>query len=229
MWRSQRSLSSVVITASPTAPPRLRIRLKRPDAFLIRSGGSVPSASTLTGIIAIISRDAAQRLRDEELVERPVLGDRHQFEAGEGEQASPNASIMSAGRRFCDSAPAIGAVSIMKAPVTNIVSPICERVVAAHAGEKHGIEDRPGHRGRCRARRMKQRAGREIAVGEGLEVDDRLARRQRPRKEGDAGDHRDQREDDDGACPGTSRFSAPSSSTYSRLPRKTARSRRAPM
>ena len=34
---------------------RLRVRLKSPEAFLILSGGSVPSASTLIGIMQSIS------------------------------------------------------------------------------------------------------------------------------------------------------------------------------
>ena len=37
------------MTASPNAPPRLRVRLNRPDAFFIFAGGVVPSARLLIG------------------------------------------------------------------------------------------------------------------------------------------------------------------------------------
>ena len=50
-----RSLNQVLMAASPMAPPRLRIRLNRPDAFFTRSGGSVPSAVLVTGMMANIS------------------------------------------------------------------------------------------------------------------------------------------------------------------------------
>ena len=42
--------------ASPTAPPRLRVRLKRPEAFFSRSGGSVPSAMLLIGTMPASGR-----------------------------------------------------------------------------------------------------------------------------------------------------------------------------
>ena len=51
------------MTARPTAPPRLRVRLKRPEAFLSWSGGSVPSARLLIGTMQSISERAAQDLR----------------------------------------------------------------------------------------------------------------------------------------------------------------------
>ena len=47
--------SSVLISASPTAPPRLRVRLNRPEAFLILCGGIVPSARLLIGTMHSIS------------------------------------------------------------------------------------------------------------------------------------------------------------------------------
>src|SRR5262249_40690580 len=50
-----RSLSPVLIAARPMAPPRLRIRLNRPEAFFTRSGARVPSAVLVTGTIAKIS------------------------------------------------------------------------------------------------------------------------------------------------------------------------------
>ena len=53
--RSMRLSSIVLISARPTAPPRLRIRLKRPDAFLIFCGGMVPSARLLIGTMHSIS------------------------------------------------------------------------------------------------------------------------------------------------------------------------------
>ena len=54
MCRSVRSFSTWLMTASPTAPPRLRVRLNRPEAFFTRSGASVPSAMVLVGTIASI-------------------------------------------------------------------------------------------------------------------------------------------------------------------------------
>ena len=64
-----------VDSARPTAPPRLRVRLKRPEAFLIGCGGKVPRARLLIGTIHTIMPEAAQHLGDEQLVEIPVLGD----------------------------------------------------------------------------------------------------------------------------------------------------------
>ena len=49
--RSMRLLSTVLMAARPMAPPRLRIRLNRPEAFFMRSGASVPSAVLVTGTI----------------------------------------------------------------------------------------------------------------------------------------------------------------------------------
>ena len=46
--------STVLSAASPTAPPRLRVRLNSPEAFFSRSGGSVPSATLVIGTIASI-------------------------------------------------------------------------------------------------------------------------------------------------------------------------------
>ena len=63
------------MTASPTAPPRLRVRLNRPEAFFTRSGGRVPSAMLLVGTIANIMPIAAQDLRQQQLVEIVVAGD----------------------------------------------------------------------------------------------------------------------------------------------------------
>ena len=48
--------SSVLMSARPTAPPRLRVRLKRPEAFLIFCGGMVPSARLLIGTMDSISQ-----------------------------------------------------------------------------------------------------------------------------------------------------------------------------
>ena len=54
MCRSVREFSTELRTASPTAPPRLRVRLNSAEAFFTRSGGSVPSAMVLAGTIANI-------------------------------------------------------------------------------------------------------------------------------------------------------------------------------
>ncbi len=43
------------MNARPTAPPRLRVRLKRPEAFFSWSGGSVPSDRLLIGTMHSIS------------------------------------------------------------------------------------------------------------------------------------------------------------------------------
>jgi len=47
--RSMRLSITVLMSASPTAPPRLRVRLNRPEAFLIFCGDIVPSERLLIG------------------------------------------------------------------------------------------------------------------------------------------------------------------------------------
>ena len=58
-WRSMRLSSAVLISARPNAPPRLRVRLNRPEAFLTRSGDMVPSARLLIGTMHSISESRA--------------------------------------------------------------------------------------------------------------------------------------------------------------------------
>ena len=110
MCRSQRSFSSVLMTASPTAPPKFRIRLKRPEAFFSRSGGSVPSASIETGIIATISPTPRTACGMKSSAKAQSLGDRHQLQAGDRERAPMPTAIMMRGSAFCAMRPLIGAV-----------------------------------------------------------------------------------------------------------------------
>ena len=51
-WKFVRSLRIAPLTAMPTAPPRLRIILNNPLAYLSRSGGKLPSPRLTLGATA---------------------------------------------------------------------------------------------------------------------------------------------------------------------------------
>ena len=133
----------------------------------------------LIGIMQLISATPRSACGEEQLAEGPVLGDREEVDAREREEREPEDDHAAADRSLRASVPTIGAVTNMKAPVTNIVSPICERVVAAHPREEQRVEvGQPveadaEHEGQ-------QRADREVAVGEGAQVDDRRRARSAP-------------------------------------------------
>ena len=134
------SASMVLIAASPKAPPRLRVRLNSPEAFLIRSGGSVPSASTLIGIMQNISatpRSACGRNSSPNAQSPVMLG---QVEARDREADAARRRSAAAGRSCRARSPTTGAARNMKTPVTNTVSPIWSDDVAAHPRQEQRIE-----------------------------------------------------------------------------------------
>src|SRR5271165_5634844 len=73
-WKLVRLLRTAPQTAMPTAPPRLRIILNSPLAYLSRSGGRLPRPRLTLGATAN-TWGKPQDLRQEELRRAPVMGD----------------------------------------------------------------------------------------------------------------------------------------------------------
>ena len=121
--RSIRLSSTVLISASPTAPPRLRVRLKRPDAFFIFCGGIVPSARLLIGTMHSINEKPRNiwGTSSSQKSQSDVM-----FEASHVPTEKPTnpTAIIRRGSSTVDNRPEIGAITNMQTPVTNIVSPI---------------------------------------------------------------------------------------------------------
>jgi len=115
-----RVVAMVLISANPIAPPRLRIRLYRPDAFLTWAGGRRPSAIWLTGSMMNIienprSACGPNNSQNEDCdVKCPIQA------SEEPKAINPKHSILRRSSRR-DSAPTIGAEHSMTAPVTNMV------------------------------------------------------------------------------------------------------------
>ena len=112
------------MTASPTAPPRLRVRLKRPDAFLTCCGGKVPSAALVIGTMHSMS-EAPRRIcgiNSSSNAQSLVTNDACQVP-----KAKPTrpVAIITRGSILVDSLPTMGADRNIAMPVKNIVSPIC--------------------------------------------------------------------------------------------------------
>ena len=172
--RSMRSLRRVLIAASPIAPPRLRIRLNRPEAFFTRSSGERAERGVGDRDHRAHQADAAENLRPEQLPEIPVLGHVVHLEGAEREQQE--AAGQQEARVVFRGQPADERRGEEhREPGDEHRLADHQRIVAAHLGEidrieiGEPIEPDAEHEG-------EHAADGEIAVAEGVEVDDRHAR-----------------------------------------------------
>ena len=219
-----RSLSSVLMIARPTAPPRLRVRLNRPGGVLDALGRQRAERDVVDRDHRQHQPDAAQDLRHEQLPEVPVLRE---------VTSSARCRARRAGSR---------SISIRRGSILLRISmpgdrrrdehgeagdehrlADHQRVVAADPREIDADRDRSGRRGRCRARR--RTASRRRSCGWRRRVRSTigsLRREERARRRATQPSA-----ETDGAAAAIESSSnqslrGPSSSTYSSAPRKPA-------
>ncbi len=115
------------MSARPMAPPRLRVRLKRPEAFLILLGGIVPSARLLMGTMHSIKekpRNICGTISSQKS-QSDVMREASQVPTAKPKNPT---AIIRRGSTLVIRRPEIGAMMNIQTPVTNIVSPIISGV-----------------------------------------------------------------------------------------------------